>query len=169
MTLDAERHLIQAAQSGNMTAFEKLYLETRDFILRRACFLSGRGQDAEDLAQETYIRALKSISSFRRECRFTTWLYRILWNEVARVHRSARFCFEFELLRDELSQPLPDIDRTIDLHRSLASLGHCERHVVCRDLEGYSDLEIANELELSIAALKSRKHRIRRTIQAALS
>src|SRR5215469_7964943 len=104
MTFEAELYLVQAAQSGNMLAFEKLYFETKDFVLRMAGFMS-RGNDAEDIAQETYVRALKSISGFRRECRFSTWLYRILCNEVGRVRRKARPHLDFESVRDELNQP----------------------------------------------------------------
>jgi len=168
MTFEAEQYLVQAAQSGNMLAFEKLYFETKDFVLRMAGFMS-RGHDAEDIAQETYVRALRSISGFRRECRFSTWLYRILCNEVGRVRRKARPHLDFESVRDELNQPSEDIDGKIDLYRRLAAFEDRERLLVCRDLEGYSDLEIANEMGVSIAALKSKKYRIRRTLQAALS
>jgi len=99
MTFEAEQYLVQAAQSGNMLAFEKLYFETKDFVLRMAGFMS-RGHDAEDIAQETYVRALRSISGFRRECRFSTWLYRILLNEAGRVRRRAHVHLDFEAVRE---------------------------------------------------------------------
>ena len=168
MTLEAEQHLVAAAQSGNMMAFEKLYFETKDFVLRMAGFMS-RGHDAEDIAQDTYVRALRSISGFRRECRFSTWLYRILCNEVGRVRRKSRVHLDFESASDELSQTPEALEGKIDLRRRLAAFEDRDRFLVYRDIEGYSDREIANEMGISIAALKSKKYRIRRTLQAALS
>lgn len=168
MTHEAEKYLVQAAQSGNMMAFEKLYFETKDFVLRMAGFMS-RGQDAEDIAQETYVRALRSISGFRRECRFSTWLYRILCNEVGRVRRKTRVHLDFESICDPANQPSENLDGRIDLCRRLAAFEERERFLVYRDIEGYSDLQIATEMGISIAALKSKKYRIRQRLQAALS
>lgn len=167
MTFESERYLVKAAQSGNMVAFERLYLETRDFVLRSARYLSGE-QDAEDMAQETYIRAMKSIAGFRGECRFTTWLYRILYNQAISTQRKVHDCCALELLPPALSQSSRDIDANIDIDRSLASIRHRERQLVYRGVEGYSDSEIAEELGVSIAAVKSRRYRLRRTLRAAL-
>jgi len=68
-----------------------------------------------------------------------------------------------------VNQPSEDVEGKIDLYRRLAAFEDRERLLVYRDIEGYSDLEIANEMGVSIAALKSKKYRIRRTLQAALS
>jgi RNA polymerase sigma-70 factor, ECF subfamily len=168
MTFESERYLVQAAQSGNMLAFERLYLETREFVLRSARYLSGE-QDAEDIAQETYIRALKSISGFRGECRFTTWLYRIVYNQAISSQRKAHDCCALELLPPALAQSARDIDASIDIDRSLASIRYRERQLIFRSVEGHSDSEIAEELGLSIAAIKSRRYRLRKTLRAALA
>lgn len=168
MTFEGERYLVQAAQSGNMWAFERLYLETRDFVLRSARYLSGE-QDAEDIAQETYIRALKSINDFRGECRFTTWLYRIVYNQAIGSQRKVHHCCALELLPPALAQISTDIDANIDIARTLASIRHRERQLLYRGVEGYSDSEVAKELGVSIAAIKSRRYRIRQTLRAALA
>jgi RNA polymerase sigma-70 factor, ECF subfamily len=168
MTFESERYLVQAAQSGNMMAFERLYLETREFVLRNARYLSGE-QDAEDMAQETYIRALKSIGCFRGECRFTTWLYRILHNQATSCQRKTHYCCALELLPPALAQSSGDIDMNIDIDRSLSSIRQRERQLIFRGVEGYSDSEIAKEFGVSVAAIKSRRYRVRRTLRAALA
>lgn len=167
MTFENEQCLIQAAKLGDMVAFETLYRETRDFILKRAHFLS-RGQDAEDIVQETYIRAWRALSSFRGECCFATWLYRILYNEVIRLHRQSRVNSNLTLLPPTLAQSAQDLDSNIALDQSLASIRHSERELVHRALQGYSNSEIAQQLGVSIAAIKSRKYRVRRMMQAML-
>ncbi len=75
-----EAALIRAAQSGDQTAFETL-VETYDQgVLRLAGNLLRSEQDAFDIYQETFLRVYKNLHSFRFDCSFRTWLYRIVTN-----------------------------------------------------------------------------------------
>ncbi len=75
-----ERQLISRAQNGDMTAFRPLVEQHQRNVYFLALDLSGHPQDAEDLAQEVFIRAFRFLGNFRGEAKFSSWLYRITVN-----------------------------------------------------------------------------------------
>jgi RNA polymerase sigma-70 factor, ECF subfamily len=72
--------LIREAQSGNRGAFEELVRHYDQAVLRLALHLTGTEQDAQDVYQDAFLKAYKNIGSFRFECSFYTWIYRIVTN-----------------------------------------------------------------------------------------
>jgi RNA polymerase sigma-70 factor (ECF subfamily) len=72
--------LVREAQRGNRTAFEELVRYYDQPVLRLAMHLTGSQTDAQDVYQEAFLKAYKSIGSFRFECSFYTWIYRIVTN-----------------------------------------------------------------------------------------
>src|SRR6202044_216959 len=72
--------LIRAAQHGNRGAFEELVQHYDQAVLRLALHLTGTEQDAQDVYQDAFLKAYKNIGSFRFECSFYTWIYRIVTN-----------------------------------------------------------------------------------------
>jgi RNA polymerase sigma-70 factor (ECF subfamily) len=72
--------LIREAQSGNRGAFEELVRHYDQAVLRLAFHLTGTEQDAQDVYQDAFLKAYKNIGSFRFECSFYTWIYRIVTN-----------------------------------------------------------------------------------------
>lgn len=75
---DAE--LIREAQKGSRAAFETLVRQYDQAVLRLALHLTGSEQDAQDIHQEAFLKAYRHIGSFRFECSFYTWIYRIVTN-----------------------------------------------------------------------------------------
>jgi len=75
---DAE--LIREAQRGNRAAFEELVHQYDGAVLRLAYHLTRSEQDAQDIYQEAFLKAYRNINSFRFECSFYTWIYRIVTN-----------------------------------------------------------------------------------------
>lgn len=75
-----EKDLVLAARGGNRDAFNELISNYTDRIYRLAWKLSGNAEDAEDIFQETFLKAIDSIDSFRLESSFGTWLYSIAMN-----------------------------------------------------------------------------------------
>ena len=75
---DAE--LIREAQRGSREAFEALVRQYDQAVLRLALHLTGSEQDAQDIHQEAFLKAYRHIGSFRFECSFYTWIYRIVTN-----------------------------------------------------------------------------------------
>ncbi len=72
--------LIREAQRGNRGAFEELVRHYDQAVLRLALHLTGTEQDAQDVYQDAFLKAYKNIGSFRFECSFYTWIYRIVTN-----------------------------------------------------------------------------------------
>ena len=75
---DAE--LIREAQKGSRAAFDVLVRQYDQAVLRLAMHLTGSEQDAQDIHQEAFLKAYRHLGSFRFECSFYTWIYRIVTN-----------------------------------------------------------------------------------------
>jgi len=72
--------LVREAQRGNKVAFEQLvHIHDRD-VLRLAFRITGSKNDIQDICQEAFLKAYKKLESFRFECSFSTWIYRIVTN-----------------------------------------------------------------------------------------
>jgi RNA polymerase sigma-70 factor (ECF subfamily) len=72
--------LIREAQHGNRAAFEELVRQYDQAVLRLALHLTGSESDAQDIFQDAFLKAYKNVGSFRFECSFYTWIYRIVTN-----------------------------------------------------------------------------------------
>jgi RNA polymerase sigma-70 factor (ECF subfamily) len=75
-----EAALIRAAQNGDAAAFEQLVRAYDQSVLRLALNLLRSAEDANDIYQETFLRVFRNLNSFRFDCSFHTWLYRIVTN-----------------------------------------------------------------------------------------
>lgn len=76
----AEILLIREAQAGSRPAFDALVRQYDAAVLRLALRLTGSEQDAQDIHQETFLKAYRYLQNFRFECSFYTWIYRIATN-----------------------------------------------------------------------------------------
>ncbi len=177
MTRDPEiaDHLA-AARGGDTEAFGELVKATYADTYTLAFRLMGNAEDANDVVQETYIRAFKALGRFRGDSRFTTWLYRITAN-CASTHLGRRKRLRHVLL-DEDTQVVDeswehDPEFTIDnsqLHgRLVEALQRLPRAmravVVLRDVYDLTHEDIARELGISVTAAKVRLHRARRRLR----
>src|SRR5579863_8734562 len=75
-----DTQLIRGAQLGDAAAFEELVRQYDRAVLRLALHLTGSQEDGQDIYQEAFLRAYINIGSFRFECSFYTWIYRIVTN-----------------------------------------------------------------------------------------
>ena len=87
--VDPDFIAVNEARTGNVDAFEALVLCYQEKIVNYASAMTRDASDAEDVAQETFVRAYRSLHQFRGDSSFKTWLYRIATN-VARTHRRLR-------------------------------------------------------------------------------
>jgi RNA polymerase sigma-70 factor (ECF subfamily) len=76
----SETELIRQAQKGSRAAFDSLVRQYDQAVLRLALHLLGSESDAQDIAQEAFLKAYRYIGNFRFECSFYTWIYRIVTN-----------------------------------------------------------------------------------------
>lgn len=84
---DIDRQLIGAAFSGDKAALQQLVLRHQEFIYNVAWKMVLNPQDAEDITQEVWIKAITHLSSFEGRSSFRTWLYRIAFNHMLRMKR----------------------------------------------------------------------------------
>lgn len=167
MTKETESALVQAARGGNMDAFEQLYRQTAPTITNCARRLARN--DAEDLVQATYLRALRAIATFRGECRISTWLCTILRHEAADLIQYTMKHPTAELF-DTFEAPTANVDGTLDLQKAFNAISGADRALIHRCLEGYRDSEIAQQLGIprNRSTLRVQLWRAQRKMQAAL-
>jgi RNA polymerase sigma-70 factor (ECF subfamily) len=177
---DPDGALVVRARGGDREAFEELVRRHADRLYAVARRLGLSREAAEEVAQESLLRAWRGIGSFHGQARFFTWLYRIALNESKRrLERESARAVLHSLDEDGAAEP-PDT-RAEPLvrvaHAELrATLAGAVRSLplkyraplILRDVEGLSTADAAAILGLSEAALKSRLHRARAAVCEAI-
>src|SRR5579863_3899138 len=126
-----DTQLIRNAQMGDTAAFEELVRQYDRAVLRLAVHLTGSQEDGRDIYQEAFLRAYINLGSFRFECSFYTWIYRIVTNlclDFLRKKSTRARDLTTTLSSDGEEEPI--LDRLPD-HRATASP---ERNMMSRDL-----------------------------------
>jgi RNA polymerase sigma-70 factor, ECF subfamily len=169
------RELLDRCRRGERGAFEELVERTQRQVYTLAYRLVGDRHEAEDVAQEAYLRVFRSMGGFREDARFETWLYRIVTNvAMTQLRKKGRIGV---LLGDEREHSRPDpemrpVDEVIErdeLKRALAELPPATRSiVVLKDVYGFSVQEIATETGLTEGAVKLRLHRARKRLKETI-
>jgi RNA polymerase sigma factor (sigma-70 family) len=177
----AEVRLVQRAQAGDTDAYGELVTIHQAAAFRVAYMLLGTPADAEDAAQEGFVRAYLALGRFRGGEPFRPWLLEIVGNE-ARNRRRARGRREGLLARAAAAMqgiagspdPAPELsvlaDETqVEVRTALSSLDDGERLVVtCRFLLELTEAETAAALGIPVGTVKSRLHRGLRRLRARL-
>jgi RNA polymerase sigma-70 factor, ECF subfamily len=170
-----EARLVARARERDPAAFEQLIVAHAPPLQRMLRRILGSTQDAEEVLQETFLKAWRSVDRFRGEARFSTWLYRIALNEAKR--RQAYDAHRRALPIDDVMLELPDLaagpaalaesaELETFIEQCVAELpANYREAVVLRDVEGLSNEEAAAVLELDLRNFKSRLHRGRMAIR----
>lgn len=161
-----DAYLVSRAQAGRLDAFEELVHRHRDRVYRVALRMLGDTRDAEDAAQDVLLQAWRSLDGFRADSAFSTWVYRIAVNRCLNV---LRIRHETEPMMTEHASRTPTIEAIVesrlqldDVRRAILSLTPEQRApLVLREFEGCSYEELAEILDVSVSAIKSRLHRAR--------
>ncbi len=179
--------LVVQAQSGDTDSFGQL-VEIYQHKIYGLCFkLTGNYSDAEDLAQEAFIKGYQKLHTFRQEADFGTWMHRITVNlYLNKKKKDSRMEFDYidapfrteegELekeIADSQADPLREVIRheTSDLiHSALNNLKPEHKLIlILREIEGYSYEEIAQITDSSLGTVKSRMNRARAALKQHLS
>ena len=177
-----ERALIARARAGDESAFAQLVTEHSARVYGALRRFGLDPQEADEVAQEVFLRAWRGLARFEERSQFATWVYRIAFNEAQRRLARRPPATAFVQLGDEDEiAGLPDAigagpqARTLDrefeqmLERALAQLPvDLRAAVVLRDLEGLTTEEAAAAVGVRQAAFKSRLHRGRMQLRALL-
>ena len=180
---DPDRALVQAASVGDLDAFETLVRRYQTRVVNYVLAIVRDTGEAEDVAQETFIRAHRSLGRFRSESSFKTWLYTIATNTArsALDRRARRKRVADQSLDDDaqaqgaerVPSPGPDVETALVVREAidsaLATLSDDLRvAVVLRDVEGLDYQEIADVTDVPIGTVESRIFRARRQLRTLL-
>lgn len=167
---ESEQDLIRQAVAGNVEAFHQLVDAHGSYLFGVARAMLGRGHDAEDAVQDTFLAAMKGLKRFEGRSALRTWLVSILVRQVAVLRRKRRFTEPVNLdARSDASAGAPShaADARMDVTHVLAQLSAEHREVlVLRELEGMTYDEIAVALGVPKGTVESRLFRARQEIKA---
>ena len=184
---DDDLSLVRAAKAGDAAAFEELIRRYDRRLFRIAHQFTHNYEDAQDLVQDTFLKAYNNLNQFREQSKFSTWLIRITINEALMKLRKQRtrkeVRIEQELQLEDGTIPLDIADwapnpeeryETSELRRILSDalqrLNVRLRVVfVLRDIEGLSLEQTAEAVGLTVSAIKARSRRARLQLRELLS
>ena len=191
---EADLGLVEEAKAGDLGAFRELVEKYQQRALNVAYGLTRNKDDSEDLVQEAFLKAFKSLKSFKSQSSFYTWFYRIMVNLA--VDRSRKKSNRFEFAEGDqaaldasaqkagggagiegLSGAVYDPDRAFQISEIRTRIfrafdGLTEGHrsiIVLREIDGLSYDEISEALNCSKGTVMSRLHYARKKLQEALS
>lgn len=177
MTREEENEVVRAVLSGQTDEFEKLVAAYEKPVYHIALKMTGNEEDAFDLSQDTFLKAYRSLGSFRGESGFGTWIYRLAANLCIDFLRKQKRRGKIVSLddTDDYGRPaeLPDLrfepqsamekrELSMQIREGLGKLPPDQKFVlILRDIEGLSYQEIADTLKMELGTVKSRISRAR--------
>lgn len=180
---DPDIELVNLWKDGDESAFEELVKRHEQRVFRLLMRMMGSREEAEDVAQETFLSLHRHGRRFRAESRFSTFVYRVAANAALNRRRSlgrSRARIEKLKVRTEAGDDLPASPRnpedatagaelTARVREALQQLSPSLRMpVILYDIEGLSYGEIAKVLGIAEGTVKSRIHRARRALRDEL-
>lgn len=182
---ETDQALVERVQAGDKTAFDLLVRKYQHRVLKLVGRFVNDAAEAEDVAQEAFLKAYRALASFRGDSAFYTWLYRIAINTAKNAlvaHRRRPVDFDLDLqdpdqyerqarLRDDDTPEgvvLTDEIRQV-VEQAMAQLPEDLRTaIVLRELEGLSYEEIATAMDCPVGTVRSRIFRAREAIDKKL-
>jgi RNA polymerase sigma-70 factor, ECF subfamily len=171
------RLLVAQARSGSTEAYANLVRKHQNMVLRLCASMLGPS-NAEDAAQDVFLKAYKGLADFREESAFSSWLYRIAMNICLNLAKKAavRRAESLEAIIDEKSEAghfleasgrdvSAELENKDFVEKALAGLKPDFRAILAlREIEGHSYTEIATALGCSMDAVKARLRRAREAL-----
>ncbi|XZE54870.1 RNA polymerase sigma factor [Planctomycetaceae bacterium SH139] len=178
MADDAE--LIEAALTGDRTAFEGLVLRYQDRLYAAMVQVVGSADEAEDVVQDAFVRAFLKLDTFQNNSQFFTWLYRIAFNSALSRMRRRKTTTSLDQAREAVGdEPVDQIagpderllqqERVQMVQKALGQLSPDHRAIlVLREMEDHAYEQIAEILNISIGTVRSRLSRARSQLKTVL-
>lgn len=178
-----EAKLINRCKNGDVEAFGELVSVYEKQVYSIAYRFMGNPDDANDLAQEAFIRAFRGIENFRGDASFKTWLYHIVANacrdELRRIKRQPVVSLNAPIVTDdgEINREQEDwtftpelIYESKELQETIQQLlneliPEYRQVLILREIQGFTYDEIASTLNCSLGTVKSRINRARKTLK----
>ena len=187
---DPDAAFVRAVQGGDMAAFDQLVIKHKDKLFNMVYWLLGDYHEANDCAQEIFIKVFNSIKKFRFQSSFSTWLYRIAVNTCKNRLKSSAFRWKKRTVSLENPKSLKQDNRSHEIQNGSPSPENRlekkeqimliqkavnalpqeqNRVVVLRDIQGLSYQEIADITGLNLGTVKSRLARARLELKNKLN
>lgn len=181
--------LIRAYQEGDKAAFDQLVIKHQNRLFNLCYRLLGDYQEANDSAQETFIKVYRSLKRFRFESAFSTWLYRIAVNTCKNRLKSSAYRHKERMvslgnpvsphvgspaleIQDEGPSPVVELEKKeimSAIQEAINTLPPEQKEVVTlRDIEGFSYEEIVEITGFNLGTVKSRLARARLDLRTKL-
>ncbi len=182
-----EKDLVDRARMGDVEAFEQLIESCQKKVFNIAYKMIGNYDDANELAQEVFLKAFRSIKKFKGDSLFSTWIYKVTANvcldEIRRRKKRIVLSLDedIELNDGEVKRQIPDSSPTPDLeaetneikdavNKSIQELPDDYKSVIIlRDIQGFSYDEISTIVNCPEGTVKSRINRARQALKKILS
>jgi RNA polymerase sigma-70 factor (ECF subfamily) len=183
-----DRTLVRQAQEGDLSAFDELIRRHQERVYATIYHMTSNHEDANDLTQETFVKAYKALGSFKGDSGFFTWVYRIAVNKTInflkqRKNRHNGFSLndlDFNAEHDPdlialISDKNPRRDLNLaelqeKLNEAMQKLSDVHRLVVTlHDVQGLSHEEIGKIMECNPGTVRSRLFYARQQLQGALA
>jgi RNA polymerase sigma factor RpoE len=183
----SDQELVRSVQGGDLAAYDELVRRYQERIYATLYHMTSNHEDANDLAQESFIKAFHAIKSFKGDSSFFTWLYRIAVNKTInflkqrknRIHLSLN---DLDLNAENdpdlvslVSEKNPRRDMSLTelqekLNAAMQRLSEDHRLVVAlHDVQGLSHEEIGKIMDCNVGTVRSRLFYARQQLQAFLS
>jgi RNA polymerase sigma-70 factor (ECF subfamily) len=184
--INLENDLVSAFRNGSVAAFEELVTLHEERVFNLALRITRNQEDAEEVLQDVFSTVYKKIASFEGKSAFSSWVYRITVNTAYMLLRKKRQTptIALEDLSANVRQQEVEFDHNYDtrgdndcvtselrsvLSAAVARIPEEYRQVfILRDIDGMSNQEVSEVLQLSIPAVKSRLHRARLMLRKKL-
>jgi len=174
--LASDQELLALAAAGGQGAFAELVRRHQDNVLALAYRYSRDRQDAEELAQEVFLKVWRHAGTFRGESLFSTWLFRLAVNTCLNFRQRQRsrpasqpLDGDYAAVNPAAGDELVASDREARLHRALASLPARQRMALALvSFSGRSYEEIAAAMDMTVPAVESLLFRARKNLAAIL-
>ena len=172
---DIPKDTLIKASRGDMSAFEEIYRLSSGFVYSVALRITRNRDDAQEVAQEVFLKIYRKLRSFRFQASFKTWAYRVTANAAINSYRrrakemarSGDFdiAIKTEGVCEVVESEVDQKDNQEQVSKLLEELNPDQRTcVVLRELEGLSYKEIAKALKININTVRSRLKRARQAL-----
>jgi RNA polymerase sigma-70 factor (ECF subfamily) len=175
MKFETDIFYLQQIMAGNVRAYAILVEKHKEMVFSIALKILHNREDAEEIAQDVFVKVYQSLSNFKNEAKFSTWLYRIVYNTAISKVRKKKIELSpldestINNYSDETSENQfllsDDPDRVELLQKALQSLPEDENVIVSLFYQNDSSIEdISAVTGLTVANVKVKLHRIRKKL-----
>lgn len=180
-----ERILVEQLKQGDESAFKTIVETWQKMVYNTVLGIVQNAEDAEDIAQDTFVQVYNSISSFKGESKFSTWLYRIAvakaLDHERRKKRKKRFAFVRSIFGDDsqvvvnppdFNHPGVVMDKKEDasvLFKAINELPENQRIAfTLHKVDGLSYQEVSEVMETTVSSVESLMHRAKTNLKKKL-